>query len=462
MTNQQAPYSQSAEESVIGAVLTNPLYYLNIAAFLKPEDFFILRHHYIWAAIGRLEARHEPIDTLTVSNELQAHNQLAEIGGPAYLTQLINNTPTSTHAEVYGALVSRAAKRRALMIACDEIKLSCIDETIDWKQVGEQAESKVLSVTASEQKQEETNIGAIAHSYMDSVEKLVELRQQGITPGIPTGYKDIDNINGGSYKGELTVIAGPAKLGKSTYNLNVARKRAKLGATVVIFVCEMNREAIVRKFISMETGLSIATLKDAKFTAQEYGRFVEAFKKINKWNMHIIDEYKGLTPLDVRRELRKIMHKESVDVVLIDGLWLMRSNRPSDARHTAVSDIMKDLSEIAQKLNIPIDLVHQLKRAPGNRREPRPVLSDLGESIGVEQNAYTVIFLYRASYYKHDSEDDETEIIIAANRDGNTGIAKLGFDKMSETYRDLTYVSTRQPAPTLPLSPADDRKDIYQ
>ena len=117
MTNRQPPYSQESEEAVIGAVLTNPRYYLNIAAFLKPEDFFFLRHNYIWAAIGRLEAKHEPIDTVTLSNELMAANQIAEIGGPAFLTQLISSTPTSTHAEIYGNLVKRAAQRRELMIA---------------------------------------------------------------------------------------------------------------------------------------------------------------------------------------------------------------------------------------------------------------------------------------------------------------------------------------------------------
>ena len=453
-----APYSQESEEAVIGAVLTAPLAYLNIAAFLSAEDFFFVRHSYIWAAIGRLEQRGDPVDTVTVSEELQAHNQLEEVGGPAYLTQLVRNTPTSAHAEIYGHMVLRCSKRRQLMQAADTIKLLAIDETMDWKQVSTLSEAKLMSVTVAEHEQEDTGINAIVHEYMNSVEKMVELRNQGIVPGLPTGFPSIDNINGGIFKGELVITAGPAKSGKSTLRLNIARLQAKQGAEIVIYSCEMNQAAIVRKFISMETDIPIAILKSAKFTPQQFSLFVEASQRVSKWKVHIIDGYKGLTPLDVRRELRRIMHNEHVDSVLIDGLWLMRSNKPSDARHTAVADIMKDLAEIAGKMNIPIDLVHQMNRAAGTRGNPRPVLSDLGESIGVEQNASSIIFLYRPDYYKDDSSD-ETEIIIAANRDGNTGVAKLGFIKSSESYCELKRIDRMQ----VPVTNIDDNpKDIHQ
>lgn len=447
MTDQLAPYSQEAEEAVIGAVLTSPLAYLNIAAFLSPDDFFFLRHQYIWAAIGRLEQRGSPIDTVTVSKELEAHNQLAEIGGPAYLTQLISNVPTSQHAEVYGGLVKQSARRRAMLQACITIEALVYDETMSVKELFTLAEAKLLSVTASEQQHEDTGIATIVHEYMDDVEKLVALREQGIVPGLPTFYPSVDNIIGGAYKGELTVIAGPLKAGKTTYNLNVARLRAMSGAHVVIIILEINRNAVIRKFVSMETGIPVHVLKNAEFTPQQFSQFVEASQKISQWNMHIIDDYKAATPLDVRRELRRIMHNEHIDYVLIDGLWRMRSDRPSEARHIAISDIMKDLTEIAAKFDIPIDLVHQFNAAPSSRGDKRPLLSDLGLSIAVGQDCYTAILLYRESYYKKDGSD-ELEVIVAANRDGNMDTAKLGFDKSGERYHELEQIDNlRLPLP---------------
>jgi replicative DNA helicase len=457
MTNRQPPYSQEAEEAVLGAVLTNPNTYLNIAAFLKPSDFFFVKHGYIWTAIGRLESKHEPIDTVTLSNELLIVNQLKDVGGPAYLTQLISNTPTSAHAEVYGNLVHRAAQRRELMKALMEAHERCYDETINVNELFGFAETRLLSVTVAEKKQSQTDIESIVHQYMDSLDNL---REHGATPGLPTCYRDIDSIIGGSYKKEVTVIAGPAKSGKSSYNLNVARNRAKLGACVVIFITEMNQQAIIRKFISMETKIPISKLKDAVLNPQEYSRFAEASNRISKWKIHVIDDYTSLTPLDVRRELRRIMHNESVDSVLIDGLWMMKSNRAANARHEEISQVMVDLTEIAKKMDVRIDLVHQCSRAADGRRDPRPRLSDLGESSGVERNAYTIIFLYRENYYKHgDNASTETEVIVAANRDGNVGVAKLGFNKQSETYHTFDVAI---PVVIAPPKTTDNRKDIYQ
>ena len=453
-----APYSQESEEAVIGAVLTSPLAYLNIAAFLKADDFFFLRHSYIWAAIGRLEQRGSPIDILTVCEELQAHSQLMEIGGPAFLTQLISNTPTSAHAEVYGALVMYASKRRQLMQAAETIKALALDETMSYKEVATLSEAKLMSVTVSEHKKEDTDIESVVHEYMDDYERLAELRKQGIVPGLPTGYPSVDTIIGGAYKGELTIIAGPPKAGKSTYNLNVARNRAKAGAHVVIAILEMNQAAVVRKFISMETGIPVHCLKNAELTPQQWSLFVEASQKISKWNVHIIDDYPAMSPLDLRRELRRIMHNEQVDYVLVDGLWRMSSDKPSEKRHEEIARALRDLTVIAAKMRIPIDLVHQFNAAPNGRGDPRPVLSDLGGSIAAQTDPYTIILLYRESFYKQDGSD-ELEVIIAANRDGNMDTAKLGFDKQSETYHELQRIEKHY---GIPQGEHDNRKDIYQ
>ena len=355
-------------------------------------------------------------------------------------------------------MVRRCAQRRQLLQAAETIKLLAIDETMDIKKIFTLSEASLMSVTVSEHKQEDTDIKTIVHEYMDSVEKMVELRNQGIVPGLPTGYPSVDAIIGGAYKGELTIIAGPTGAGKSTYNLNVARNRLKAGAHVVVASLEASAAGGTRKFVSMETGIPVDSLKNAEFTPQQWSKFVEASQKISKWNLHIIDAYPAMSPLDLRRELRRIMHNERVDSVLIDGLWLMGSDTRSDKRHEEIGRITKHLMTIAKKMDVPIDLVHQFKAAPGERRDPRPLLSDLGGSISAGQDPYTVILLYRESYYKQDGSD-ELEVIIAKNRDGNMNTAKLGFIKSSERYCELQRIDRM----TIPATNIDDsRKDVYQ
>ena len=415
-------YNNGAEQSVIGAVLTHPAALLNVASILAGKDFFFLKHGYIWTAILALEKRNDPIDTVTVSNELNAAGQLAEIGGPAYLTELVRNVPTSQHAEVYARIVRGIAQRRELLAACDEIKVLTVNEKLSIADVFEQTEAKLLQVTATATQDKANDIEAIAHRYMTSVEHMIELREQGITPGLPTGFTPVDNIIRGSFKGEVIIIAAPAGAGKSTFNLNIARNRLKAGARVVIFITEMSAEAVTRKFVSMETGIPVDTLKSVTFSPQQYGRFVEATQRISKWKLHIVDGYSGLTPLDIRRELRKISARHAVDNVVIDGLWQMKSNKRALEKRLEIADIMLDLVAIAKEFNLPLDIVHQCSRAFDKRQDKRFRLTDLADSADVERNAYTVLGLYRASYYEQSGLDD-LEVIVAKNRDGYDGTA---------------------------------------
>ena len=459
------PYSQEAEEAVIGAVLTNPIAYLNVSSFLKPDDFFLLRHTYIWEAMREIVSRGDEIDTVTLSERLLATGQLADVGGPAYFTQLISKVPTSIHAEVYGHLVERCAMRRRLMMASDEIKKLACDETLDVGDIFMQAEAKLLDVTGYGVEQTETAIKDIAHKYLTTVEELIALRERGIVPGLPTGFMPIDSIIGGGYKGELIVWAGPEKSGKSTVSLNIVRNRAKVGACVVVFSCEMAAAAITRKFISMEAGVPVDTIKNVSFEPGQYSRFFEAANKVSKWKLHIIDAYRTLTPIDVRRELRKIKQNQVIDSVLIDGLWLMESNSTrrmiTDNRSYELKDVSKELVKISKEFNVPIDLVHQCNRAAESRRDKRFRMSDLSESAGAAQNAYTVIGLYRAGYYFQDSDDD-LEVIVIANRDGNTGTATLQFDKSAELYYcGKRVISDAQPQLIDTSNLDDGRKDIY-
>ncbi len=208
----QTPYSQEAEEATIGAILVNSVMYFAVAAFLKADDFFILRHRYIWESLSRLHERGEPIDYLTVTQELKDTGRLSEIGGPAYLTQLVNSTPTSVHAEVYGRLVERAAVRRRLMAASDEIKSLALNEELTVEQVIADAESRLFDVTERQTSKELIPMKDAVSDYFDRIEYLMANRNHAL--GVPSGFKDLDKLLGGFQKSDLIIFAGRPGMGK--------------------------------------------------------------------------------------------------------------------------------------------------------------------------------------------------------------------------------------------------------
>jgi replicative DNA helicase len=453
-------YSESGEKAVIGSVLISPDAYLNVAEFLAPEDFFLLRHNYIWDAFRQMELKKTSIDTVTLSKQLQDMGKLAEVGGPAYLTKLINETPTHRHAEVYGRMVKRIALRRELLNVGDAIKLLAEDESIPVESIFEHAEKELFAVTGYGLDTKPTDMMSITSEFADEMEELIANKRKGINPGVPTGFYPVDDIISGSFKKEVLVLAGVPKLGKSTANLNIIRNRLKAGFKIVLFITEMLRSDVMRKFVAMETGIPVMAMKNGAMNDKQHSMYFEAMVKISTWKLDIIDSYRKLTPLDIRRQLRKLSRQGQIDVVSIDGLWQMRSEKVISQRNDELTDIMESIIDIAKDFNVPIDVVHQLSRSAENRQNKRPRNSDLSGSTGIEQNVYTIIFLYRENFYAEHG-DDLTEVIVSANRTGPTGIAKLQFDNNSETYSEVKPKGFNRKVIQQPIVDAN-RKDIHQ
>jgi replicative DNA helicase len=462
--NNESLYTEDGEKAVIGSVLLNPDSYLNVAEFLQPEDFFFLPHNYIWAAIQKMERDNIAIDSVTLSHQLKDMGKLKEIGGSAYLTKLISETPTSRHAEVYGHMVKRIALRRQLLQAADTIKVLAMDTTIPVEGVFELAEKEIFKVTNYGMEVKPTDIFSLTNQFQDKLEATIEARNKGVKSGIPTGFPSIDGIIGGAYKTEVTVWAAPPKVGKSTMNLNLIRNRAKAGYKIVLFITEMLSEDVLRKFTALEAGIPVQALKDGNLNPKQFSACFEAATRISKWNVDIIDEYRRLTPLDIRRKLRKLSRSQPIGYIAVDGLWMMNSENQFRQRNEEITDIMISLVNIAKDFNIPIDVVHQLSRAAEGRQDKIPRNSDLSGSTGVEQNAYNLIFLYRENFYD-DNGSDITKVIVSANRTGGrTGTANLEFDTQSERYSEIKPKGfSHKIVPQLPLDDAQkDRKDIYQ
>jgi replicative DNA helicase len=429
------PYSQEAEEAVIGAVLINPNSFLSLTAFLKPDDFFLLRHSYIWQALQRLHERRDPVDYLTLTRELEAMGILNEIGGSAFLTQLINNTPTSVHAEVYGRLVERASIRRRLMKASDEIKGLALDEQINIESVITEAEIRLFDVTDRQLRREFVTMTDAVNEYFDRIEHLMQHQQESM--GLPSGFRDLDALLGGFQRSDLLIFAGRPGMGKTSFMLSTAVNAARFGARVAIFTMEMSTDQLIQRMVSMETGINAQQLRLGKLSQQEYGRFVEAAGRISRFPIYI-DDTPALNPIQMRTKCRRLQHEYGIDLIIVDYMQLMNAGgQYQNNRVQEISFISRALKELARELNVPLLSAAQLSRAVEQRQDKRPVLSDLRESGSIEQDSDIVMFLYRDSVYNEATEfPNQADIIIAKHRNGPTGTVSLYFDPTVTRFMD--------------------------
>ncbi len=430
-----APFSVEAEEAVLGAVLINPNTFLNVAAFLAAEDFFLLRNRYIWQAIARLYEAREPVDHLTVQQTLHSMGILNEIGGTAYLLQLVNNTPTSVHAEIYGRIVERLAVRRRLLSVADEIKGLARNEDITVEQVASEAEAKLFGVTDRQTKREFRTMNDAVNEYFDRIEHMMHTQVSQM--GVPSGFRDLDALLGGFQKSDLLIFAGRPGTGKTSFMLSSAVSMARLGARVAFFTMEMGVDQLVQRMVSMETGISTQNLRLGKLNQQEYSRFVEAAGRISRFPIYI-DDTPALNPIQMRTKMRRLSHEFGVDAIFVDYLQLMNAGgQYQNNRVQEVSYISRALKELARELNVPIFSAAQLSRAVEQRQDKRPVLSDLRESGSIEQDADIVMFLYRDALYNEATEfPNQADVIVAKHRNGPTGVVSLYFEQSLTKFID--------------------------
>ncbi|MCY3780731.1 MAG: replicative DNA helicase [Chloroflexi bacterium] len=433
----QLPMSLEAEEAVLGAILLEPKAYLSVASFLSGEDFFLKRHEFIWTAFSRLQERNDAIDYVTLSQELEAMGVLNEIGGQAYLTSLVNNTPTAVHAEVYGEMVSRTSTRRKMLKAADEIRLTALDEDLPIDKVISEAEEKLFAVSDGQLKREFVPIWEAVSEYYDEIEKLLELGSG--TVGIPTGFKALDGLLSGFQKSDLVVFAGRPGMGKTSWILTVALNAARLGSRVAIFTMEMGVEQMVQRLLSMETGIRITQLRTADISPREQTRLTEAIGRVSALPL-FIDDTPSITPTEMRTKCRRLQHEYGLDIVMVDYMQLMSAGTAyENNRVQEISYISRSLKELARELNVCVLSTAQLSRAVEQRQEKRPQLSDLRESGTIEQDADAVMFLYRDEVYNPDTTEfpNQAEILLSKHRHGPTGTVHLYFEKSYTKFTDL-------------------------
>jgi replicative DNA helicase len=434
------PHSQEAEEAVLGSLLIDPEAILRVASFLTAEQFYVVKHQWVYAAMHALQERHEPIDLLTVTNQLRAEGRLDEIGGEGYIAQLTNAVPTALNAEAYARTVEQNALRRRMISAASDVARLAYDQTLPISNVIEKSEAAIFNVSENHGENQMVPIKKAVSDYFERIEYLHEHRDEPL--GIPSGFGDLDKMTGGMNRGDLLIVAARPGVGKTSLMLNFAYNAAmRYRQRVAVFSLEMGNEQLVGRFVSSETGIDSQRLRRGDLRDEEWGALTRISSQMAETSM-FLDDTPSLTPLDLRVKARRIYQEYGLDMIIVDYLQLMQgessTGRGNENRVQEISYISRSLKQIARELKVPLIAGSQLSRLVEQRSDKRPMLSDLRESGSIEQDADIVMFIYRDEVYNPDTEfKNIAEISIQKNRNGPTGKVNLFFDNRLTSFKNL-------------------------
>ena len=423
------PQNAEAEEAVLGSILIDPDAVIRVATILQPGDFYREKHGWIYDTARALHERREPIDFLTVCDELERREQLDQVGGPAFIMSLINAVPTSIHAEHYARIVERTATRRRLIEAASQIAVLAYQEADDVDEVVDRAEQVLFGVSERRLTHDLVPIKTILSAYYDRIEYLTS--HQGELIGIPTGFGDIDKLLGGLQRSDMVILAARPSVGKTSLALSIAHNAAKkFRQRVAFFSLEMSAEQVVQRLISAETGINSQRLRRGDIDKdEEWTRFMKAAGDLSE-TLFFIDDTPGVSALELRTKARRLHAETGIDLLVVDYLQLMRGETRSENRVQEISSISRSLKALARELNVPILALSQLSRGVEARTDKHPILSDLRESGALEQDADVVMFIYRDELYNENTERRNiADIIVAKHRNGPTGTVALYFKK---------------------------------
>lgn len=421
------PQNLDAEMSMLGAVLIDEDVLANITDKIKAIDFYDKRHESIFAAMIRLYERHQPVDLLTLSDELKRRDELELIGGSAYLTELTNYVPTAAHAEAYAELVAQKAVRRRLIKASGAVAEIAYDEEKSIQELLGTAEAELFSVSDTSLKQDLTSLETILTDSFDRMEELH--RNKGALRGIPTGYRDLDNMTAGLQPSDLIILAARPAMGKTTLVTNLAYNIATIAKkSVLFFSLEMSKEQLVDRMLADASGVDSWNIRTGNLSDEDFGKLSEAMGEMAEAPI-FIDDTPGVTVLEMRTKARREAHNNPLGLIIIDYLQLMQGSGKHDGnRVQEVSEISRGLKLIARELNVPVIALSQLSRTVETRTPQIPQLADLRESGSIEQDADIVAFIYREEYYNPDTDRQRiTDLIIAKHRNGPVGKVELYF-----------------------------------
>lgn len=419
------PHDIEAEQAVLGSMLTDKDAVIAAMESLKSESFYREDDKLIYEAMQNLYNRAEPIDLITLKNELQTMGKLEQVGGIEYLANLPEKTPTTANVQKYINIVEEKATLRNLIKTANELIDLGYSEDADVEDIMDNAERKIFDIM---QNKNQKGYSPIKDVLIESFTKLEELynRKQHVT-GVTTGFSDLDYRTAGLHGSELVLIAARPAMGKTAFALNLAANAALRGNTpVAIFSLEMSKEQLVNRMLCSEAMVDSNKVRTGKLEDEDWAKLAAAIGPLSESGI-VIDDTPGITVNEIRTKCRKLKMEKNIGLVIIDYLQLITgSNKRMGSREQEISEISRSLKILAKELNIPVIALSQLSRAVEQRPDHRPMLSDLRESGAIEQDADIVMFLYRDDVYNKESDKkDIAEIIIAKQRGGSTGTVEL-------------------------------------
>jgi len=436
------PHDTEAEQAVIGSMLTDKDAIISAIEVLKEEDFYREDNKTIYAAILNLYNRAEPVDIITLKAELSSLGKLEAIGGLEYLAELPDKVPTTANVDKYIKIVEEKSLLRNLLKTANEIIKLGYDETQEVDVLMDQAEKKIFDAIQSRNQKGYSSIKDILVDTFTELEQLYNQKQH-IT-GVPTGFADLDYKTAGFHNSDLILVAARPAMGKSAFALNIATYAATRSNTpVAIFSLEMSKEQMVNRILCSQAMVDSNKVRTGKIDDEDWAKLAEASGTLSESKI-FIDDTPGISIMEIRAKCRKLKLEQDIGMVVIDYLQLVQgSGKRGASREQEIAEISRSLKILAKEINVPVIALSQLSRAPEQRPDHRPMLSDLRESGSIEQDADIVMFLYRDDYYNEDSEKKNiAEVILAKHRSGSTGTVELlwlgNYTKFAniEKYRD--------------------------
>lgn len=438
------PQDILAEQSVLGAIFIDEGKLVFVREYIEAEDFFKHAHRLIFAAMVALSERNEAIDATTMRNYLANHGDLENIGGLAYLAEVINSVPTSANAEYYAKIVAEKSNLRKLIDRLTDSVNQAYEGADDADTIIANAEKALIDVSEGASRSGFKRIDDVLNLNFENLE--ARSQQTSDITGIASGYPALDNMTTGFHEEELIILAARPAVGKTAFALNVAQNiGTKLGLTVAIFSLEMGAESLVDRMLAAEGVINSRSIRTGQLTDEEWQKLMIAQSNLARASIYI-DDTPGIRITEIRSRARKLAQETgNLGLVLIDYLQLITGNG-RESRQQEVSEISRQLKILAKELKVPVIALSQLSRSIEQRQDKKPMLSDLRESGSIEQDADIVAFLHREDYYHNGEEEggipnNTVEVIIEKNRSGARGSVELMFQK---EYNKFSSISKRE------------------
>src|SRR5215210_2111258 len=432
------PHNLEAERSVLGSILLHNHAFNLAAEVIDSNDFYRDAHRRIFDKMVKLAERGNAIDLVTLKEELGRSGDLDEVGGPAYITALVDGVPRSTNVEHYARIIKEKATLRSLIHSANKILTTAYEAEEDADVILDQAEHAIFAIADDKVRDGFVSLRDLAETSLDTIEKLASRKE--LVTGVPTGFRDLDELTSGLQPSDLVIVAARPSMGKTSLVLNIAQHvGTRTDMTVGIFSLEMSKEQLFLRMLTGEARIDAHRLRGGFLGERDWGKLAQAIGTLSESKI-FIDDTPSIGVLEMRAKCRRLASEHGLHMVIVDYIQLMQGRGRFENRTLELGSISRSMKGLAKELRVPIVVLSQLSRAPESRSDHRPQLSDLRESGALEQDADVVILIYREDAYNRDPNNPDAgtaELIVAKQRNGPTGIVRLAFLREQTRFANL-------------------------